>query len=94
MICHKTRCRQAQVCRKCGETDPSIDKCENNSKCPSCDDDHIAGSRECEAEQKERKIKEVQTKGKSREKNSYPNTIRIRLNTSEQINKVSNPLYL
>jgi len=72
MICHycykyghtKTRCRQAQVCRKCGRTDHSIDKCENNSMCPNCDVDHNAGRRECGAEQKERKIKEVQTKEK------------------------------
>ena len=32
--------------------------------CPNCDGDHIAGSRECETEKKERKIKEVQTKEK------------------------------
>jgi len=36
----------------------------NNSKCPNCDGDHVAASRECGAEQRERKIKEVQTKEK------------------------------
>ena len=72
MICHncykyghtKTRCKKAQVCRKCVRTDHTIDKFENIPKCPKCDGDHIAGSRECGAEQNERKIKGVQTKEK------------------------------
>merc|ERR1719259_523039 len=73
MICHKcykyghtkNRCSLPQVCKKCGETGHSIDNCKNNYyKCPNCDGDHIAGSREWEAEKKERKIKEVQTKEK------------------------------
>jgi len=69
MICHNcykyghtgTRCEQAKVCRKCGGTDLSIDNCENNSMCPHCAGNHFAGIRECGAEQRERKIKEVQT---------------------------------
>ena len=72
MICHncykyghtKTRCSQAQVCRKCGRTDHSIDKCENNPKCPNCDGDHIAGSRECEAEKKRERSKKFKQKKK------------------------------
>jgi len=32
------------------------------SKCPNCDSDHIAGSRECEAEKRERSKKFKQKK--------------------------------
>ena len=72
MICHirykcghaKTRYYLSKICRNGGGTDHPIYKCENNSKCPNCNGDHIAGSRECEAEQRERKIKEVRAKEK------------------------------
>ena len=70
MICHKcyryghtkTRCTKEKVCRKCGSTDHSIDHCENDFNCPNCGGEHIAGSRECDHEQRERKIKEIQAK--------------------------------
>ena len=69
MICHKCykyahtkkQCRQKRICRKCSGGDNLADYCKNELRCPNGGKGHMDESTNCEAQEKERSINEVQT---------------------------------
>ena len=44
---HKDRCRCEPRCAQCGEHNHEADSCNNPLKCPNCQGNHLASSKEC-----------------------------------------------
>ena len=69
---HQDQCTRTPVCGRCGEN--SIhDNCQKDLKCANCQENHSAGSRDCEIWKKEKEI----TKLKFTQNISYPEARKI-----------------